>query len=223
MNIYMVNESATLSDIEAARIAAALDHQGSYGFGRSGWHLTPHCFFLPGGADAKVPTGGAILHMLDTPDIQGALGYHDEDGNEVPAAKVFVQTAQQDGTTASEVASHEFLELAVDPHTNLTALTGDMSRLFALEVCDAVQGNPYPGLGGVILADFVLPSYFDPTTAPDAVTDYRSAIRGSFVLAPQGYSSYIDTANFGAGWQQVFGLERTSPPPWATRHTQRST
>jgi hypothetical protein len=217
-----VNESTSLSDIEAGQIAEALEFQATRQFNQA-WHRNANVYFLPGGANAKIPGGGIVLHLLDTSDQQGALGYHDEDGNEVPYARIFVQTAESDGTSACEVASHEMMELAVDPNCNTAALTGDGSRLYALEVADAVQGNGYqlPLASKLTVADFVLPSYFDPSTSATEKTDFRGAIEGPFSISPQGYYSYIDTANFGAGWQQGFGSERSELPPWAQRHAQR--
>jgi hypothetical protein len=227
MDVYLVNESTTMSETDAWRMAWAIDHQARYQFGRSGWRPDVRCTFLPGGGAAKVPVGGSILHLLDTADVQGALGYHDEDGNEVPYAKVFVKTAQDAGDPVSEVASHELLELAVDPHCNLSALTGDGKRLYALEVGDPVQGTAYDvgapegRTTGIIVANFALPAFFDPSTKA-AKVDFRGALSAPFTLTKQGYMSYVDMANASPGWQQEFGQERTAAPTWAYRHDQRS-
>lgn len=222
MRVYLVNETSEVSDISAARCAAAVDHQLRHEFASTGWRSDARCYFTPGGADARVPSGGIILHLVDNMDVQGALGYHDETGNEVPYAKIGVQTAIADGQTWTEVVSHEALELVADPNVNLSALTGDGSKLFAFEVCDPCQGNPYVGINGVTLADFVLPSYFDPNTGANVGTDYVGALKGPFSLATQGYYSYIEMTNPSAGWQQGFGQERVAAPAWATRHAQRA-
>lgn len=217
MDVYLVNQSAQLTDQQAWNIAWALDYQARYHIGRSGWRSDVRVIFLPGGGQAKIPAGGRVLHMLDTSDQPGALGYHDENGNEVAFARVFVATSVQDGQQASEVASHELAELIADEHVNLSALTGDSKRLYAVEVGDPVQGTGYD-LGaaegrvtGVRVANFALPAYFDPRTTTEKV-DFRGVLSAPFTIAPQGYMSYIDTTNFGAGWQQTLGSERTGPP-----------
>lgn len=219
MDVLFVNESTVLSDIDAWQIAWACDYQARFHYGRSGWRSDVRCAFLPGGGAAVIPAGASVLHFLDTADQAGALGYHDEDGKEVPYARVFVKTTQSDGGAVSEVASHEVLELVTDPHVNLSALTGDLKRLYAVEVGDPVQGNAYDvgvvegRTTGVVVADFTLPSYYDPTTPADEPTSFRGSVKGAFALAAQGYYGFIDLSNVAAGWQQQVGAERHSAPP----------
>jgi hypothetical protein len=69
VDIYFVNESTKFSDQEAWQAAWACDYQARYHFGRSGWRSDIRCSFLPGGAKAKIPVGGAIMHLLDTADV----------------------------------------------------------------------------------------------------------------------------------------------------------
>lgn len=227
MNIYFVNESS-LTDLEAWRIAWACDYQARFHYGRSGWRSDVRCSFIPGGASATIPAGGAVMHLLDTADQPGALGYHDEDGNEIAYGRVFVQTTQQAGEQVSEVAAHETLELATDPHINLTAPTGDLKRLYAVEVGDPVQGNGYD-LGapegrqvGITVCDFTLPSYYDPNTQANRPTSFRGSVKGPFALAAQGYYSFIDLTDVAAGWRQQVGQERTRPVPPDDRLDRRT-
>lgn len=214
--IVAVNESTVLGDKECFNIAWACDYQLHYHFGRSGWRSDVSCQYRPGGVKAVIPAGASILHLLDTSDQPGALGYHDEDGNEVPYVRAFAKTTQDDGESVSAMCSHECTELAADPHVNLSALTGDMKHLYALEVGDPVQGSDYD-VGapqgkalGVQVANFALPAYFDPNTTSERV-DFRGVLTKPFTIAPRGYMSYIDTSNFTAGWQQHMGAERTEP------------
>lgn len=215
MNVYLVNESSVLTDFEAGSLAIALNYQSYYQFGRAGWRSDVRCYYARGGGSAVIPVGGYILHLLDTSDQQGALGYHDERGKEVPYARAFCKTAQEDGQHPSEVASHELLEMAVDPHINDSCLDGKATRLYAKEACDACQGNGYTihptGAGPTVVADFLLPSYFDPNTPAHESTDYRGALKGPFALGGQGYYSYLDLHNLSAGWQQQVGAERKGP------------
>jgi|SRR5215469_2009465 len=233
LTIYAVNEVQSLSEKDVFNICWAVNHQLVYHYGPF-WRSDVRCVYVPkaiGAPDPPMLKGKCVLHFLETSDQQGALGYHDEDGNEVPNAKVFVQDAINGGDKPSEVASHEALELATDPHINLSALTGDGSRLYALEVGDPVQGTGYDIGNGITVANFALPAYFDPNTPvghpmafPGAVgnVDFKAALNAPFTLAPQGYMSYIETANFANGWQQEFGQERSELPAWASRHAQRS-
>lgn len=219
MDIYFIN-SSSLSETDAFNIAWVCDYQARFHFGRSGWRSDVRCHYMPGRGNAVIPAGASVMHLLDTSDQPGALGYHDQDGNEVPYGRVFVVTSQQDGDAVSEVASHEVLELAVDPLINDSCLTGDQSKLVAKEVGDPCQGNGYQ-IGKMTVADFVLPNYFDPSTAADAATDYRGALKGPFVVGPQGYQSFIDMKNLSAGWQQKVGSELTSAPVDPDDRTRR--
>jgi hypothetical protein len=230
LTIYAINEATTLPEKEVFNICWAVNHQLVTQYGPA-WRSDVRCVYVPktiGVPDPPMLTGKCVLHFLDTSDQQGALGYHDEDGNELPSAKVFVQDAVKGGDQPSEVASHEALELATDPHCNLSALTGDGSRLYALEVGDPVQGTGYDVLApenktmGITVANFALPGYFDPASTASIKVDFRHVLSAPFTLAPGGYMSYVDSANWSAGWQQQFGQERSELPAWASRHAQRA-
>jgi hypothetical protein len=209
--VVVVNESTLLSEVQAWNITWALSYQARFQFGPA-WQSASNVIYMPKGA--KVPTGAWILHLLDTADVAGALGYHDEDGSEVPYSRVFVKTAQENGQQASEVASHELTEMLVDPHVDATAWDPKGSRLYAFEVGDPCQGNGYDvgapegRATGVLVADFVLPGWMDPNTPPGQQTDYRGALRGPFALGPQGYVSY--TSALPPTWQQQLG-EKANP------------
>ena len=211
----VVNESTVLSDSEAAQLTQALQEQVSRQFGPA-WAVDAEVRFLA--RAAAVPSGAWILHLLDTSNQAGALGYHDEDGNEVPYARVFCQTARDAGDAPSEVASHELLEMLVDPHVNAAAPDLAHNRLYAWEVGDACQGNGYDvgaptgRTTGVVVADFVLPGWMDPHTPAATATDYRAALSGPFVLGPKGYVSYLDLNDVAKGWQQQLGKERGELP-----------
>lgn len=213
--VVVFNESTVLLEKDAFNLAWALDYQSRFQFGPL-WRIDARVILMPKGA--RVPAGAWILHLLDSADQVGALGYHDEDGAAVPYARVFCKTAAENGGSASETASHELCEMLVDPHVCLSAARLP-DRLFGLEVSDSCQGNPYD-VGepygrktGVIVADFCLPNWFDPRTPASEKTSYRGATSGPFTVAPQGYVGYLDLQNLAAGWQQKFGAQYKGPPP----------
>lgn len=214
-NVVVVNESTVLSDADTAKLVAALQQQVSTQFGPA-WATDAQLGVLPRGA--TVPTGAWILHLLDDTDQETALGYHDEEGNEVPFARVFCRTAQQNGSSPSEVASHELLEMLADPHLSAAAVDLEHNRLYGWEVGDPCQGNGYDvgaptgNPTGTIVADFALPAWMDPKTPVGAPTDYRGALRGPFALCPTGYVAYLDLTEPGKGWQQQLGHARARVP-----------
>lgn len=223
--LALVNETSTESEADAFNTAWAVDYQLRYQFGRA-WPISARCIYLPKGVNP--PRGSWVLHLADTIDDPQALGYHDEDGNEIPFARIGLQASLNDHTSASSVVSHEATEMLVDAHLDLSCIDYTNKRLYGYEVGDPVQGNDYD-VGepegrptGIAVADFVTPPWFDGNTHPDTPTSFRQAVKGPFTVAPKGYTGWLDLTNFAAGWQQSFGSERTSAPDGDDRFRQRA-
>ncbi len=217
----------TLSPTRLRDIVWSLNYQALYHYGRSPWvehgYAPPaHVVQLPAGA--KPPAGAWNIILLDTSNEAGALGYHeDESGTEIPFSDVFVKTAEEDGTDAAEVASHEMLEMLVDPDVaNVRkVLNSTAKQFYIVEVADPVQGCGYD-IGapegrhvGVTVADFVFPAWFGMAqTRPDL--SFRDSIEQPFQLAPQGYISVAPEGK-PEKWSQIFGQARADRPAWASR------
>src|SRR5262245_46355422 len=79
------------------------------------------------GRSEKVPSklemqdlrGDAILYLWDKIDVDGALGYHDQNARGIPYGFVFMELAKKLGEAWSVTLSHEALELIADPEVNL--------------------------------------------------------------------------------------------------------
>lgn len=215
INVMLVNETSTESTEDAWNTAWALDYQARFHFAPA-WRISARVTLMP--KDHPIPVGAWIIHMLDNIDDPSALGYHDEDGNEVPYSRVGVKASIADGSSASEVASHELLEMLVDPHINLTVIDQKNNRLYGYEVGDPVQGNAYDvgapegRVTGVAVADFALPAWFDGNTPVDAPSSFRASVKGPFAVAPKGYTGWLDLSNVAQGWQSSWGSERSSAP-----------
>lgn len=209
--VVVRNQSHQLSAQAAWKIAWALGYQVRWQFGPL-WKISCDVLYPPPGV--PVPAGAWILDLLDVSDQPGALGYHDEDGNEVPYGRVFCKTASENGCDPAEVASHELMELLVDPHVNATAYDPASARLYAMEVGDPCQGGaydigaPYSRTTGIIMSDFVLPGWFDPNTSSGAKTSYRGVCTGPFGLGSGGYVSYAK--KLPPTWKQELG-EHANP------------
>jgi len=205
--LIVVRNQSKLSTNVAWKLAWVLHYYVQWQLGPI-WKVGAEVKLMP--ADANVPLDAWIIDLLNTSDEPGALGYHDEEGNERPFGRVFVETAEQNNLSPSEVLTHEAAEMLGDPHVNLSAFDPNSKRLYAVELCDACQGGAYdlaapynrPPVGYTV-ADFVRPSYFDPKTDPDSQTDYRGILKGPFSLASQGYVSYATA--LPPEWQQAMG------------------
>jgi hypothetical protein len=86
----------------------------------------------------SIPKGAWAIVILDDPDEPNAAGYHDLTPDGLPLSKVFVAAGD-----VSVTASHELLEMLVDPAINCGCQQADQKTWVALEVCDAVEETTY--------------------------------------------------------------------------------
>src|SRR4051794_19720455 len=63
--------------------------------------------------------GQWAIVFLDDADQPGALAYHDLTPSGLPLSKVFVKTTINNGELVSVSASHELVEMLVDPAINI--------------------------------------------------------------------------------------------------------
>ncbi len=221
-------KNARLTPQELRDLVWSLNYQALYHYGRSPWvengYAPPaHVGLLPKGA--MPPVGAWNVILLDTSNLAGALGYHeDEANNDIPYSDVFVGTARENNVEPCEVASHEMLEMLVDPHVNEVrkVLNKEKEEFYIVEVADPVQGCGYD-IGapegrhcGVTVADFALPAWFGMAQTPPGLS-FRDSVEKPFELAPQGYIS-VAPANEPENWKQIFGATSNKKlPSWASR------
>src|SRR5262249_55064263 len=104
------------------------------------------------------------IAVLDDSDVADALGYHDVTKAGLPVGKVFAKTDLQAGSSVSATLSHELCEMHGDPDINLIAFveTGPHAGMYAYETADPVEADDLGlRIDGVLLSDFVYPSYFE--------------------------------------------------------------
>jgi len=166
-DIVIVNRCTALSDAAIHAVLPAFQAQVSEDWLRvwPGRGATLHFAGLNNG----VPAGWWPLYILDTTDVPGAGGYHDEQSN-VPYGKVFAADAISYGEHWTVDATHELLEMLGDPQTD-TILPIPHTQWHCLqEVCDAVEADQYgytkPRWPHVRLTDFCYPAYFTGAAGP---------------------------------------------------------
>ena len=94
--------------------------------------------------------------------------------------------------------SHELLEMLADRWINWCAQESD-GKVYALEACDAVEADKLGyKIDGVLVSDFIAPSWFEPTKA-DRV-DFKRRISKPLQLASGGYISVLDQEG---RWTQI--------------------
>lgn len=152
-----------------------------------------------------VPTGYWTLLIMDDIHTEGAAGIH-EDNNGQPFALI---TASADINEWSVTASHEALEMLVDPFGN-RLVAGDSPKpdqgrvSFLVEVSDPSEAPDYAySSNGVRVSDFYTPNYFDPVKSPGVRYSYTGAITGPREVLKGGYLSWQDSVS-NSWWQETW-------------------
>lgn len=143
-----------LSDIEAALVAQSHTLRRYYG--------TPILQFVTAGGWQLIlaPNTAVMAGYADGLSLAWVDGFHNVSPQELPQAVVLLHPA--DRLPWSEIASHELLEMLVNPYYERRRADDGGP----LEICDAVDAEAYfvrlRGGHRVMLADFVLPAWFRP-------------------------------------------------------------
>ncbi len=147
--------------------------------------------------------GHWAMVFLDNADQAGALAYHDLTPDGLPEAKVFVKTTLDNHDLVSVSASHELVEMLVDPAINLMTTGPDPKLVYAYESADPVEALSYL-VSGIAMTDFVYPAYFEAFHKPGSVPfDRLKKINKPFQILSGGYQIIFKNGK----WTQVFGSE----------------
>jgi hypothetical protein len=193
--IAITNASTCLSDAQVEAVLPALQRQVSDDF-QAYWELDCALCFLP--HDQPLTAGWWQIVVLDNPDQAGALGYHELTSQGAPLGKIFAKLDLNSKSSWTATLSHELLEMLADPWINWCAVGTD-SKIYALEVCDAVEADALGYfVNGVLVSDFVTPAWFEPTCADRL--DFKQHLSKELELARGGYISIF---NASQGWTQV--------------------
>ena len=148
--------------------------------------------------------GAWAMVFLDDADEAGALAYHDLTPDGLPVAKVFVKTTRDDGELVSVSASHELVEMLVDPAINLMTTGPNPKLMYAYESADPVEALSFE-VRGIQMTDFVYPSYFEAFHKPGSVQfDAMKKVKKPFQILPDGYQIVFKNGK----WTQVSGSVR---------------
>jgi hypothetical protein len=138
--------------------------------------------------------------FLDDADAANALGYHDLTKDGQPVSKIFVKTTVAAGEKVSVTASHELMEMMIDPGAQLWAENSD-GLFYAYEMCDAVEAEEYD-IDGIAVSDFLFPSFFESWHKIGSVQfDYLKKVDRPFQTLHNGYQIVSN----GKTTREVFG------------------
>lgn len=135
-------------------------------------------------------------------DVKGAAGIHlDDDGRPFGLVEF--------GNRWSLTASHETLEMLVDPFGNRLepgpSLRVDQGPVeYLVEVCDPSEDIDYAyEIDSVIVSDFYTPEFFDPVPVQCVRYSFGGHIKRPREVLPGGYLSWRDP-NTNEWFQQTF-------------------
>ena len=149
-----------------------------------------------------VPGKWAMV-FLDDADQPGALAYHDLTPDGLPLSKVFVKTTLANHDLVSVSASHELVEMLVEPAINLLCTGPDPKTVYAYESADPVEELSYL-VKGIAMTDFVYPSYFEGFRKQGTVQfDRLKNVNKPFQILSGGYQIIFKNGK----WSQIFGSE----------------
>ena len=121
--IAIVNASKSLKDSEIQPAVGPLQIQITEHFSPI-WGIGADLSFVPG--QPKAPPGAWTLLILDEADVAGALAYHDVSNDGLPLGKLFSKTAKEANVAWTVAASHQLLEMLVNPRINLTVFNSSL-------------------------------------------------------------------------------------------------
>ena len=145
--------------------------------------------------------GAWAIVFLDDADQPGALAYHDLTPDGLPESKVFVKTTLLNKELVSVSASHELVEMLVDPAINLMTTGPDPKVIYAYESADPVEALSFP-VNKIQMSDFVYPAYFEDFHKPGSVRfDQLKKVKQPFQILSGGYQIIFKNGK----WSQVYG------------------
>jgi hypothetical protein len=145
--------------------------------------------------------GAWAMVFLDNADQPGALAYHDLTPDGLPQSKVFVKTTLDNHDLVSVSASHELVEMLVDPAINLMTTGPDPKLVYAYESADPVEALSF-NVNGIPMTDFVYPAYFEVFHKAGSVQfDRLKKVKKPFEILSGGYQIILKNGK----WSQVFG------------------
>lgn len=179
-NIAVRNKSERLTDLEVARMTAAVAHQVRYDFqpiwGRDilvEYDATPDRYDWVFDIVDQLSSGPAT-----------AAGWHT-----IVDGQVRSEISTTSGLRPSIVLSHEVLEAAANDSVNRFAYNWNDNHFYAMEVCDPVQRRSYR-IGDFYVSDFVTPDWF--STAKGISSAAFKTRLAPFRLATGGYAVRYD-------------------------------
>lgn len=208
--VALVAKTKRVAPNELMRVGAALQRQVTRDLSAI-WNVQATVDSFT--SEADVPLGYWKIRVMDKLPDKGAGGFHFDDNGQ-PEADVLWSPAW------SLAASHECLEMLVDPFGKLTQSgpspkSGQDRVNFLVEVCDPCEAPAFAytintgTANEIAVSDFYTPEYFSPVKSLGVRYSFRGSIRAPRQVLPGGYLSWWNPADKHI-WQ-LFGPVELGP------------
>jgi len=145
--------------------------------------------------------GKWAIVFLDHADHAHSLAYHDLTPDGLPLSRVFVKTTLRNKKLVSVSASHELVEMLVDPSINLVSMKPRSKLVYGYESADPVEDLTFR-VNGIPMTNFVYPTYFESFHKPGSVRfDHLGELMRPFEIHAGGYQGIYKNGK----WVQLFG------------------
>jgi len=145
--------------------------------------------------------GKWAMVFLDHADHARSLAHHDLTHEGLPLARVFVKTTLKSKNLVSVAASHELVEMLVDPAINMVTMKPNSKLVYGYETADPVEELHFR-VRGIPMTNFVYPTYFESFHQPGSVKfDHLATIEKPFQIHIGGYQGVLKDGK----WTKLFG------------------
>lgn len=215
VQVTLVDQTHEIDALLLHSAAIALNTQVSQDVPQYWSNISANVSYAP--SLAGVPQGAWPVFLVKSlPPGEG--GYHLDRHNQ-PFAKVI---ASPDDDTWTIDASHEIVEMLVDPFgnrmqtsqaievakDNVVDTSGTFSYL--VEACDPCEANNYAyEISGIAVSDFITPHFYDASATPATRYSFKGNIVRPRQLLPGGYISYVRP---DGTVQQILWVDPNQPP-----------
>jgi len=135
--------------------------------------------------------GKWAMVFVDHADHARALARHDLTPDGLPMARVFVKTTLANNNLVSVAATHELVEMLVDPAINLVTMRSRSKLVYQYETADPVEDLHFP-VNGIPMTNFVYPTYFEEFHKQGSVKfDHLSVLNKPFQIHAGGYQGVL--------------------------------
>ena len=188
VKVALVSKTKRLTTTELNRVASALQRQLTTHF-EPIWNI--HASIRTFTGSAKVPEDYWPITVRDKIEA-GMMSYHSLSGT-----RPFVEVSYGKYWTLG--ASHDLLEMLVDPKLNRTVIArsivpGDRRNVkFPVQICDpcASPSNGYR-IDGILVADFSTPDYWYSKSKEKEKYSFMGSLTRPFEVLPGAYLSWQD-------------------------------